>query len=207
MAFEATVLPTAGAAPGRYFIAAQIEDGGQLHEDVLTIDHRLSGDGVEAQAPDTERSALVRWAVARAMASAGIDDAAGPGRPPGRPDPSRELVADLLVDGVLAAPGDDAVLGLSLRNLAASQIRGEAQVLSPFETWTTITPWTQGFVVEAGGRTELGFRVAPPRDAIPGTYWALVKVMYFGRILYTASVPLVIRAPKPSGVLEAAGAR
>ena len=35
----------------------------------------------------------------------------------------------------------------------------------------------------------------PPRDAIPGSYWALVKVMYFGRLLYTELVEVTIEAP------------
>jgi hypothetical protein len=50
----------------------------------------------------------------------------------------------------------------------------------------------------------VSFKVAPPRDAVAGTYWALVKVMYFGRRLYTASVPVTILAPKTAGVLDLA---
>jgi hypothetical protein len=83
---------------------------------------------------------------------------------------------------------------VSLSSTAASQIRGEAQILSPFETWSAIRPWTQGFTVEPGDRTLIEFTVAPPRDAIAGTYWALVKVMYFGRVLYSESVPVTIPA-------------
>ena len=85
-------------------------------------------------------------------------------------------------------------LRVSLSNGAASEIRGEAQILSPLETWTTIKPWTQGFAVEPGGRTTIEFAVEPPRDVAAGTYWALVKVMYFGRVQYSESVPVTIRA-------------
>ena len=85
-------------------------------------------------------------------------------------------------------------LRVSLSNAAASEIRGEAQILSPLETWTTIKPWTQGFAVEPGGRTTIEFAVEPPRDVAAGTYWALVKVMYFGRVQYSESVPVTIRA-------------
>ena len=93
------------------------------------------------------------------------------------------------------------------RNLAASEIRGEAQVLSPLETWSTITPWTQGFAGRAGRGDDRDFDVAPPRDVAAGTYWALVKVMYFGRLLYSESVPFRIlrvttggrRSPQPDG--------
>jgi hypothetical protein len=81
-----------------------------------------------------------------------------------------------------------------VRNLAASEIRGEAQVLSPHETWSSITPWTQGFTVGAGDEATISFSVSPPRDVVTGTYWALVKIMYFGRILYSESVPVLIVA-------------
>ncbi len=87
-----------------------------------------------------------------------------------------------------------AASAVELSNSAASEIRGEAQILSPLETWTTIRPWTQGFTVEPGGRTTIEFGVEPPRDVAAGTYWALVKVMYFGRVQYSESVPVTIRA-------------
>jgi hypothetical protein len=107
----------------------------------------------------------------------------------------------------VVAPGDDATLRLSVRNLAASEIRGEAQILSPLETWTSIVPWTQGFAVGPGGETVVSFTVAPPRDVVAGTYWALVKVMYFGRRLYTASIPVRILTAKTAGVLDLATSR
>ena len=54
LAFDASVRPAAGAAPGRYFVAARItDDAGQLHEDVVTIDLRPAGDGATpGRAPD-----------------------------------------------------------------------------------------------------------------------------------------------------------
>jgi hypothetical protein len=52
------------------------------------------------------------------------------------------------------------------------------------------------------------FDVAPPPDAVPGNYWALVKVMYFGRILYSDSVPVRIgTAAEAAEVLDLAGTR
>jgi uncharacterized membrane protein len=94
------------------------------------------------------------------------------------------------------AQGERGELRVSVRNRAASEIRGEAQILSPHETWTTVTPWTQGFVVAPGGESAVTFAVEPPLDATPGTYWALVKIMYFGRLLYSGSIPLEIEASK-----------
>lgn len=188
LAFDASVRPAAGAAPGRYFVAARIADeAGQLHEDVVTIDHRPGGDGTSA----------------RPVQAAGIEPESGASTNAGaRHDPGGELRVELLSGEITVAPGNDATLPVSLRNLAASEIRGEAQILSPLETWSTITPWTQGFAVEPGGETILSFSIAPPRDAAAGTYWALVKVMYFGRLLYSESVLVRILASKAASVLR-----
>ena len=209
LAFDATVRPAAGASPGRYFVAARIvDDAGQRHEDVVTIDHRPAGDGMNAGTPVTDRSAALEWAVERAMATAGVDPGSGGLAHAGaRHDPGGELLVELRSGEIAVAPGDDEALTVSLRNLAASEIRGEAQVLSPLETWSTITPWTQGFTVEPGRETTLSFRIAPPPDAAAGTYWALVKVMYFGRLWYTESVPVRILASRVVQALDRVAAR
>ena len=209
LAFDASVRPAPGAAPGRYFVAARItDDAGQDHEDVVTIDHRPGEDGRGPAPVQEERSAALAWAVERALATAGIDPEPGATSNAGaRHDPGGELQVELVSGEITVAPGGDATLRVSLRNQAASEIRGEAQILSPLETWATITPWTQGFAVEAGGETILSFGVAPPRDVVAGTYWALVKVMYFGRMHYSASVPVTILASKTAGVLDLAAGR
>ena len=90
--------------------------------------------------------------------------------------------------------GDEARLRVRMRNRTHSEIRGEAQVLSPHETWGFIQPWTQGFAVGAGAELEIDFKVAPPFDTDGGTYWAMVKVMWFGRLAYTESVALKLTA-------------
>ena len=209
LAFDAKVRPAAGASPGRYFVAARIvDDAGQRHEDVVTIDHRPAGDGTNRGAPTSDRSAALEWAVERAMAVGGVEPASGETTHAGaRHDLGGELIAELRSGAIAVAVGDDDVLSVSLRNLAASEIRGEAQILSPLETWSAITPWTQGFAVGPGGETTVGFRIAPPPDAAAGTYWGLVKVMYFGRLHYTDSVPIKILAPLAASVLDRAGTR
>jgi alpha-mannosidase len=196
LAFEASVRAAPGAAPGRYFLAARITDeAGQSHEDVVTVDYQPGGDGTAPKPGDDERSAALGWAVERALTTAGIGPEPGTSGLAGTPhDRGGEIEVEVLDREISAAPGGDATLRVSLSNTAASQVRGEAQILSPFETWTTIRPWTQGFTVEPGGRTTLEFAVAPPRDVAAGTYWALVKVMYFGRVLYSESVPVAIPA-------------
>jgi uncharacterized membrane protein len=196
LAFEATVTPPKGAAAGRYFVAAQItDDAGQVHEDVVRIDHqprgRSNGKGTESDL----RSAPLYAAVARALKPIGLEpetklpqdglasDAMG-----------AELDVELISDEVSLQAGERGSVEVRLRNRAASEIRGEAQILSPHETWPAITPWTQGFAVAPGKETTVKFAVEPPFDFRPGTWWALVKVMYFGRLTYTESVPIGVTA-------------
>ena len=209
LAFEASVRPAAGTAPGRYFVAARItDDAGQVHEDVVTIDHQRGADGTDAGTVVTERTAALEWAVERAMATAGIEPPSGGSTHAGaRHDPGDELRVTLRSGEIAVAPGDERALRVTLHNAAASEIRGEAQILSPIETWSTITPWTQGFRVEPGEETVVSFRVAPPRDAPAGTYWALVKVMYFGRLRYSESVPVRILASTAANVVDRVAAR
>jgi hypothetical protein len=101
---------------------------------------------------------------------------------------------EIATPGVSVCAGESGRLDVRLRNRAGSEIRGEVQVISPHETWPAITPWTQGFAVAAGADTTIGFDVAPHFDARPGAWWALVKVMYFGRLIYTESVPIEVAA-------------
>jgi alpha-mannosidase len=209
LAFDATVRPAPGAAPGRYFVAARIaDDAGQLHEDVVTIDQRAGADGRNGHQVPGGRSAALEWAVERALETAGVElEGGAPSHAGARHDPGGELQVELVAGDLTVAPGSDGTLRVSLRNLAASEIRGEAQVLSPLETWSTITPWTQGFAVEPGGETTISFSVAPPMDVATGTYWALVKVMYFGRLLYSESVPVTILASTMAAVPDLAARR
>jgi len=196
VAFDATVRPAAGASPGRYFVAARIVDeGGQTHEDVVTVDYLPAANGSAPDPLDGERSAALGWAVERALTTAGDGPEPGTSDLTGaRHDPGGEVAVRLLDRAISVAPGERGSLRVELSNDAASEIRGEAQILSPLETWTTITPWTQGFTVEPGRRTTIEFGVEPPRDVVAGTYWALVKVMYFGRVQYSESVPVTIPA-------------
>jgi hypothetical protein len=102
---------------------------------------------------------------------------------------------ELLTPAVTVAAGERRELRLLLRNLAASEIRGEAQLISPHETWPIASPWTQGFAVGPGEELALSFQVQPPSDFHAGSYWALVKVMYFGRLFYTEAVAVEVLRP------------
>ncbi|HTF12417.1 MAG TPA: NEW3 domain-containing protein, partial [Asanoa sp.] len=107
-------------------------------------------------------------------------------------DPGPALSADLDVDELRLRPGQRATITLRLANPAAHAVHGEAQVISPWGTWEMLAPHTQGFTVDAGGKAALGIEVTVPADATRGTWWALAKVMWFGRVAYTAPVRLVV---------------
>jgi hypothetical protein len=208
--FDASITPGNGTATGRYFIAARFADEGeQLHEDVLTVDYepvgqatspdRVAGDG---RAPAAETASLAA-ALARAMRTAGIDTESN-GSAPAPTDVAigGEIEVELLTGPVELRAGDVGSIQVRLRNLARSEIRGEAQLVSPHETWPALRPWAQGFAVRPGEDATVSFEVAPPYATGPGTYWALVKVMYFGRLHYTESVSVHIESPSP--IAEAA---
>jgi hypothetical protein len=84
------------------------------------------------------------------------------------------------------APGGAGEIVVRLASGAASELRGEAQLVSPFGSWARAEPWTQGFALPPGGEQVLRYRLRVPAGARPGEEtWAVVKVMYFGRIRYS----------------------
>ncbi|MET7336275.1 NEW3 domain-containing protein [Nonomuraea sp. NPDC005650] len=119
----------------------------------------------------------------------------------GDPEPREPLTVTLGPAGLEVVPGGRATLGVELVNDARTEVRGEAQLLSPFGTWgagageVLSGPWTQGFAVPAGGRVPLHFTVRAPGDARPGAHWwAAVKVSAFGRVHYTRTLPIDVRS-------------
>jgi len=99
----------------------------------------------------------------------------------------------LLARELALCPGDRGEIAVRLANHSASALRGEAQLVSPFGSWSEIRPWSQGFRAEPGGSAAIAFRVAVPATARPGQHWwALVKVMYFGRLRYSEPVAVTI---------------
>jgi hypothetical protein len=118
------------------------------------------------------------------------------GAPDGHDQP---LSATLDPSGLTLAPGGSGALVVRLDNHRDSELRGEAQLLSPYGTWggpgndILITPWTQGFRVAPRGASELHYTVRASGTARPGGHWwAGVRIGYFGRVLYTPTVPLTI---------------
>jgi alpha-mannosidase len=168
--WDLAVAALPGTPPGRYFVSAHTADDlGQALEDAALI----TVGGPPAPARGMPREQLDALLVADLMAQeAELVVAAEP------------AVLDL-------PPGGCATLAVLLVNRTASVIRGESQLVSPWGTWRAARPWTQGFTAGPGETVRLGYTVALPPGARPGSqWWALAKVMYFGRVRYTEGVQI-----------------
>ncbi|SRR5579875_754375 len=112
------------------------------------------------------------------------------GEPPGPPDELTLLSGDLALP-----PGGRGQIAARLANHAASPVRGEAQLLSPHGSWALARPWAAAFAAGPHASATIRFAVTVPWDARPGQrWWALVKVMYFGRVRYTEPAWITVTA-------------
>jgi alpha-mannosidase len=197
LSLETSIRPPEDAPPGRYFAAARIVDeAGQVHEDVITLDlvsaapeTTMASDGSAALASALRRT---RRRHAETIGEPALDARAAASVDAGLAAIGEELVVELLSPEVRVPVGQRGELRVRLRNTVASEIRGEAQLISPHDTWPITTPWTTGFAVPPGDVVTLSFAVAPPTGFRPGSYWGLVKVMYFGRIFYTEAAVIEV---------------
>jgi alpha-mannosidase len=178
-----------------------------MHEDVVTIDYQPGAGGNGQQTDLNARSATLAQSVEKAVRNVAGD---GDGEQPEAKVASLaelggELSAEILDPQMALNAGQRMDLRVRLRSHAASEIRGEAQLLSPYDTWPISSPWTQGFRVPPGDESIVTFEVSPPFDFEGGTFWGLVKVMYFGRMIYTESVPIEVKATEAMRTLSLAG--
>ena len=170
-AWDLTVRVPPGTGPGRYFVGAGIRDDlGHLIEDTAMV---AVG---ERRWPDPALPAEETLELMQA------DYAAG----------AAEADVAVLTPGLRLEPGSDGELQVRVTSGLASELRGEAQLVSPFGSWEMLGPWTQGFSVAPGASTVLRFAVHVPVTARHAQWWALVKVMYYGRVRYTEAIPVVI---------------
>jgi len=169
-AWDLSVTARPGTGPGRYFLAARISGGpGQVLEDAVLVTVGEPPPPSRVM-PRAERDALL---VADLQA--------------------REAETEVTLEPAAAeiAPGGCAALAVRLANRTASVIRGECQLMSPFGTWHQAGPWTRGFTAGPGETITVDYAVAVPAWTRPGTrWWALAKVMYFGRVRYTESAQI-----------------
>ena len=142
-AWDLTVRVPPGTAPGRYFVGARIRDDlGHLIEDtaMVAVGERRWPDPA---LPPEETLELMQ-----------ADYAAG----------AAEADVAVLTPGLRLAPGSDGELQVRVTSGLASELRGEAQLVSPFGSWEMLGPWTQGFSVAPGASTVLRFAVHVPAD-------------------------------------------
>ena len=161
-----------GTPAGRYIVAAQISDDlGQVIEDTAVVQAGGPGEP-DLYLPLDELLPMIEAGAAATTA---------------------ELSLTVRTPELRLSPGSTAELAVELASGMASELRGEAQLVSPFGSWESLAPWTQGFRISPGGRVTVRFRAGIPAAARPGTqWWALVKVMYFGRCRYTEAVPVTV---------------
>jgi alpha-mannosidase len=180
-AWDVLVQVPATAEPGRHFVAARlIDDAGQLLEDVAVI---AVGEP-EPPAPTIPLDQLLP-----ALEKISLAEAA-------------EAQLTMVSGHIELPPGGSGVITAKLSNTTASEIRGEAQLISPHGSWSAHRAWTTGFATDPGSEAELSFGIAIPRDARPGQrWWALVKVMYFGRLRYSEPIWITVKGDPGSSTV------
>ena len=170
-AWDLAVRVPPGTATGRYFVAARIRDDlGHLVEDtaMVAVGERRWPD------PDLPPEETLELMQADYSAAAAEVDLA------------------VLTPELRLAPGSQGELLVRVTSGLASELHGEAQLVSPFGTWEMLGPPAQGFSVAPGTSTVLRFAASVPVTARNAQWWALVKVMYYGRVRYTEAIPVVI---------------
>jgi hypothetical protein len=170
--WDLAVRGAAGAAPGHYFLAARVRDQlGQVLEDVTAV--LLGGPPLPDLGLPLDDLLPVLRADEQAVAA--------------------EVQVTVLTPEIRVRPGGAGELAVRVANQAASPVRGEAQLLSPYGSWPALRPWTRGFSVSPGKEVTLRYHVGVPITTRRGTqWWTMVKLMYFGRLHYTSSVPVLI---------------
>ena len=104
-----------------------------------------------------------------------------------------EAALTTLTTDLVLPPGGQGEISVRLANHSGSELRGEAQLISPHGSWQSVGPWTMGFAAAPGDNATMTFSVDLPGDARPGQrWWALVKVMYFGRLRYSQPVWITV---------------
>lgn len=94
---------------------------------------------------------------------------------------------------VQVAAGEVAPLGVVVGSAAHADLTVEAHLISPWGTWEWLRPNILGGALPAQGSLPLDFEVAPPAGTPPGRWWALIRVACAGELLYSPSVPVVVR--------------
>jgi hypothetical protein len=170
--WDLTVTAPVGAPDGRYFVTAQITgDDGQVFEDAVLV--TVGEPPAPALDLPLDQLAPLYQAEQQAVGA--------------------EVSLGLLTPALTLRPGEPGEILVRIGNGTASPIRGEAQLISPFGSWPGTPAWAQAFSADPGAEVMLRFAVTPPATARSGElWWALVKVMYYGRSRYTDPASVTI---------------
>ncbi|MEY9891793.1 alpha-mannosidase [Catenulispora sp. MAP5-51] len=176
--FPLTVAPSEEAAPepGMYFVRVRLAVADSVVEDVISVLIDAPEYAPPATSPETEIELGVQTQGTKSETA----------RPTG-------LEITSITPGLTLARGTRGTLRVGLANTTRGLIEGEAMPVSPWGTWDFIGPYAAAFSVEPGAEGSVEFEVDVPATAEPGHWWALVKLMWFGRAQYTAAVPVVVQ--------------
>ncbi len=94
---------------------------------------------------------------------------------------------------VVVDRGGRARLTATVASGARADLALEAHLISPWGTWEWMGPAACGATLPARSSVEVGFDVAPPPWAVPGRWWALIRIACAGRLLYTQAVAVTVR--------------
>jgi hypothetical protein len=111
------------------------------------------------------------------------------------PIPSLNALLDAVVDTeeIEVAAGSSTRLGIRLANRAQDEIRGEAAAISPWGAWDSVSPAVQPFDVAALGTSRVEFDIHAAPDQRSARCWVLVKLMWYGHLLYLPTVSLTVQ--------------
>jgi alpha-mannosidase len=170
-AWDLTVTAPPGTPSGRYFATARIiSPGGQPVEDAVLVTVGEPGE----PALDLPLAELLPLLAAGEQATAA------------------EIAVALEPARLELCPGQAATLRVRVSSALRSELRGEVTMLSPFGSWND-RQWTAPLTAGPGQTVTLSFPVTVPASARPGQqWWALAKVMYFGRVRYTVPTDIVV---------------
>ena len=187
--WELTARALPGTRPGRYYVAARITDDlGQSLEDATLVTVGESP-APPLDLPLADLLPLLEADVQAAAAEIGL----------------RLLPAAVTITPAAGA-GQHGELSVQVTNQTAAPIRGECQLISPLGTWSALGPWTRGFAAQPGEAVTLSYPVRLPAPARPGSHWwALAKVMYFGRAVYSECARIEVAGQPPAPGLPGGG--